>query len=92
MIELAVTEAQRKFTKLLSKTVLIVDKKSHKKKAVLLPYEEYNKLIAKKATKEDFSKGVFSKFEGVLKKDFKTDDERYSEIVKWKSFLIQISF
>lgn len=52
MIELAVSEAQRKFTKLLSQTVLIVDKKSHIKKAVSLPYEEYNKLIAKKATKE----------------------------------------
>lgn len=82
MIELAVSEAQRKFTKLLSQSVLIVDKKSHIKKAVLLPYEEYNKLIAKKVTKEDFSKGEFSKFKGVLEKDFKTDDKRYNKIVK----------
>lgn len=82
MIELAVSEAQRKFTKLLSQSVLIVDKKSHIKKAVLLPYEEYNKLIAKKATKEGFSKGAFSKFKGVLEKDFKTDDKRYNKIVK----------
>lgn len=82
MVELAVSEAQSKFTKLLSTTVLIVDKKSHIKKAVLMPYEEYSKLVAKKATKEDFSKGMFTKFKGILKKEFQTDDEKYNEIVK----------
>lgn len=81
MIELTASEVQSKFTKLLSKSVLIVDKKSRIKKAVLLPYEEYSKLIAKKAAKEYFSEGAFSKFEGILEKDFQTDDVRYNEII-----------
>lgn len=82
MIELAVSQAQSQFTKLLSKTVLIVDKKSNVKKAVILPYEEYQKLMAKQSHREDFGKGEFSKFEGILDEDFKTDDEKYSKIVK----------
>lgn len=86
MIELAVSQAQSQFTKLLSKTVLIVDKKSNVKKAVILPYKEYQKLMEKQSYREDFGEGGFSKFEGILDEDFKTDDERYSKIVKWKFF------
>lgn len=83
MIELAVSQAQSQFTKLLSKSVLIIDKKSNVKKAVILPYEEYSRLVSQKnETKTDFSKGGFSKFVGILDKDFKTNDEKYNEIIK----------
>ncbi len=82
MLELSISQAQNQFTKLLSKTVLIVDKKSNHKKAVILPYEEYNKLISKGINKDDLKEGVFSKFEGILKKDFKTDDTKYTKIIK----------
>ncbi len=44
MIEMGIAEVQNKFTKLLSTAVTIVDRKSHKKKAVILPYEMYEKL------------------------------------------------
>ncbi len=45
MKELGVAQAQKGFIKLLSETVLIIDKKSNRKRAVIIPYDEYCKLI-----------------------------------------------
>ena len=77
MIELGIAQAQSQFTKILNKKVLIVDKKTAKKKAVLIPYEEYERLLKNRSHKNSFDK-----FVGILDKDFETDDARYNEIVK----------
>lgn len=82
MLELGISQAQAQFTKLLSQTVFIVDKKAHKKKAVIMPYAEYEKLIKQAATKESLQSGSFNQFVGILDKDFKTDDEKYQRIVE----------
>ncbi|WP_457623424.1 type II toxin-antitoxin system Phd/YefM family antitoxin [Persephonella sp.] len=85
---LNISQAQKEFTKILNERVLIVDNKKKEKKAVILPYEEYLKLISKCKDKEDLlsllTKGRFSKFKGVLDKNFKTEDERYQNIIKGK--------
>jgi hypothetical protein len=80
MLSLSVSQAQRQFTSILSKATTIIDKKSNVKKAVILPYEMYEKLTAKARKKR--SKIDLNKFVGILKSDFKTDDIRYNEIVK----------
>ncbi|QSZ42347.1 type II toxin-antitoxin system Phd/YefM family antitoxin [Sulfurimonas aquatica] len=67
MLELGISQVQNQFTKLLNQTVLIVDKKSHIKKAVI--------------SKKDLSEGAFNKFTGILNSDFKTDDEKYNRMV-----------
>lgn len=83
MLELGISQAQSQFTQLLNQTVLIVDKKAHHKKAVILPYEEYTNLLARASNNnETLQDGVFSQFVGVLDDDFKTDDTKYNEIVK----------
>ncbi len=82
MLELGISQAQAQFTKILSQTVFIVDKKAHKKKAVIMPYEEYEKLIKQSGTKENLEKGSFNQFVGILDNAFKTDDIKYNEIVK----------
>ncbi len=82
MLELGISQAQAQFTKILSQTVFIVDKKAHKKKAVIMPYEEYEKLIKQSGTKENLEKGSFNQFVGILDNAFKTDDMKYNEIVK----------
>ena len=46
MLELGISQAQTQFTQILNQTVLIVDKKAHNKKAVILPYDEYKRLIS----------------------------------------------
>ena len=82
MLELGISQAQAQFTQLLNQTVLIVDKKAHHKKAVILPYEEYKNLVSKIQKKEEnLDGGVFSQFVGVLDNDFKTTDIKYNEIV-----------
>jgi len=81
MLTLGVSQAQAEFTKLLDKKVTIIDKKSKKEKAVILPYSEYIALL-NRANKKDLKEGTFSKFVGLLDKDFKTNDPRYQEIVK----------
>ena len=81
MIELGISQAQSLFTKLLNKKVTIIDKKTKKKKAVILPYSEYQALL-KNQKKENLEEGSFSKFVGILDKDFQTDEARYNEIVK----------
>ena len=82
MLELGISQAQAQFTKLLTQTVFIVDKKAHTKKAVIMPYEEYEKLIRQLSTKDELENGAFSKYIGVLDKSYTTDDARYNEIIK----------
>ena len=82
MLELGISQAQSQFTKLLSQITVIIDKKSHLKKAVIMPYEEYKDLLARASSKENLEDGVFSKFVGVLDNDFKSDDSKYQDIIK----------
>ncbi len=82
MLELGVSQAQANFTKLLNQTVVIVDKKSHLKKAVILPYEEYSSLVARAKGRDDVTNGSFSKFVGILDNNFQTDDPKYRTIIK----------
>ena len=82
MLELGVAQAQTQFTKILNQAVTIIDKKSKHKKAVILPYEEYQSLLTRAATKESLLKGGFSKFAGILDENFQTDDSKYTQIVK----------
>jgi len=83
MLELGISQAQTQFTKLLNQAALIVDKKAHVKKAVILPYEEYEMLL-KQAQKQKNSpkKSSFREFVGVLDNDFETEDARYKAIVQ----------
>lgn len=82
MLELGIAQAQAQFTKLLNQTTIIVDKKAHQKKAVIMPYEEYAKLLAQNMTKESLESGSFNQYVGVLDSDFETDDIRYKAIIK----------
>ncbi len=83
MLEIGISQAQTRFTQLLTQKVLIVDKKAHRKKAVILPYDEYQNLLAKAAINtENLESGIFSKFVGILDNDYKTDDTKYNDIVK----------
>ena len=82
MLELGISQAQTQFTKLLNQTVLIIDKKAHNKKAVILPYDEYLTLVARATNNKKMAKGgMFSKFIGILDNDFKTSDIKYNELV-----------
>ena len=81
MIELGISQAQSQFTKLLSQSVLVVDKKSHNKKAVILPYEEYEQLVKRASASKSQEEGIFDRFVGILDDDFKTDDAKYNRIV-----------
>jgi len=82
MLELGISQAQAQFTKLLTQTVFIVDKKAHQKKAVIMPYEEYEKLLKQSIRKESLEDGSFNKFVGMLDNKFEIDDEKYKAIVK----------
>jgi len=82
MLELGISQAQTQFTKILSQTVCIVDKKAHKKKAVILPYHEYEKLVKKANDNEGFEHGAFNRFVGILDNAFETDDAKYHAIIK----------
>ena len=79
MLNLSVSQAQRQFTSILSEITTVIDKKSNVKKAVILPYDMYEKLIAKsiKSPKTDMDD-----FVGLLSEKYETDDERYNEILK----------
>ncbi len=82
MLELGISQAQTQFTQLLNKTVLIVDKKAHHKKAVILPYEEYKSLIARAtANNSNTNNSSFSKFVGILNNNYETNDIKYNEII-----------
>lgn len=82
MLELGISQAQSQFTKLLSQTTVVVDKKSHSKKAVILPYLDYLALVSKATNKDDLQEGTFSAFIGILDDDFTTTDEKYIDIIK----------
>ncbi|MDD5399762.1 MAG: hypothetical protein PHQ93_01055 [Sulfurimonas sp.] len=82
MLELGISQAQAQFTKLLSQTVFIIDKKAHQKKAVILPYEEYEKLVKQSTTKESLKSGSFNQFVGILDNDYEIDDEKYKRVVQ----------
>jgi len=85
MIEIGIAEAQNKFTKLLSTAVIIVDKKSHKKKAVILPYSVYEKLVRTQRKEKVFRDDAeLDAFLGLLEgaDTLDTNDERYKAIVK----------
>jgi hypothetical protein len=82
MLELGISQAQAQFTKLLTQTVFIVDKKARQKKAVILPYEEYERLLKQSIKKENLEEGAFNKFVGILDNEYSTDDEKYKAIVK----------
>jgi len=79
MKELGVLQAQAEFTTILSnnENVLIVDKKTKTKKAVILSYKDYQRLI----NHNKKPKKIFDKFVGVLSKDFKSNDEKYNRII-----------
>lgn len=79
MLSLSVSQVQREFTSILSVPTTVVDKKSNVKRAVILPYEMYEKLVSNSKRKEKID---LSQFQGILDKDFKTDDIRYNEIIK----------
>ncbi len=81
MLELGISQAQTQFTQLLNQSVLIIDKKAHNKKAVILPYEEYTALLARVNGSKDSHQSSFSKFVGVLNNDFTTEDIKYNEII-----------
>ncbi len=80
MLELGISQAQSQFTKLLTQTVLVVDKKVHVKKAVIMPYAEYEQLLHKSISKDEIQEGVFNQFVRVLDDDFSSDDEKYNRI------------
>jgi len=83
MISLGVSQAQAQFTQLLNQSVLIIDKKSHLKKAVILPYDDYLRLLQNTSLeKDELTQSSFSKFIGILDDDYKTDDAKYNEILK----------
>ena len=79
MLSLSVSQAQRQFTSILTEPTTIIDKKSNIKKAVILPYEMYEKLVNKPKKREKID---LDKFVGILKDDFETNDARYNAIVK----------
>lgn len=81
MLELGIAQAQTQFTKLLTKTAVIIDKKSNIKKAVLMPYDEYNRLVKMASQNRDIDHGIFNQFIGTLDSEFKTDDSKYHRIV-----------
>jgi hypothetical protein len=85
MVEMGISEVQNQFTKLLSQSVTIVDKKSHKKRAVILPYEVYDKLIREQRKQKLFEEDdELSAFVGILEgaEKLNKEDERYQEILK----------
>jgi hypothetical protein len=82
MLELGVADAQKSFLKILNQSTVIIDKKSHIKKAVILPYDEYQKLLKKSMREIVFEEDdEINQFVGMISKDFKTDDIRYNRIV-----------
>lgn len=59
-----------------------IDKKARRKEAVILPYEEYERLLKQSVKKETLENGSFNQFEGMLDKNFETKDIKYNEIIK----------
>ncbi len=84
MLEVGVSEAQGRFTKLLSESVTIVDRKTHTKRAVMLPYAVYEELLkAQRKHKVFESDDELDAFVGILAEgDASDEDERYRAIVR----------
>ena len=84
MKELSVSQAQKQFISLLSELEIttIIDKKSHIKKAVLMPYGLYEKLVSEKESLSSEEKTDLEQFVGLLSKDYETDDARYNAVIK----------
>jgi hypothetical protein len=82
MLELGISQVQKNFLELLDKIVIIIDRKSHIKKAVILPYDEYRSLLLKANKEVDLEEGSFSRFIGILDDKYQIEDERYKAIVK----------
>ena len=81
MLELGISQAQAQFTKLLTKTAIIIDKKLNMKKAVIMPYAEYTRLVQLASQNTKVEEGVFNQFVGALDNDFQTEDTKYHRIV-----------
>lgn len=82
MLELGISQAQSRFAEILNQIVFVVDKKAQQKRAVIMPYDEYEKLIKRSSIKESLQDGSFNQFVGILDDSFSSDDERYQSIVK----------
>ena len=85
MIEISISEAQSQLTKILDQVTLIIDKKSHKKRAVLLPIDDYEKLIMRQKKEKVFQRDdSIDKYLGILEgaDSIETEDVRYKAIIK----------
>ncbi len=84
MLEVGVSEAQGRFTKLLSESVTIVDRKTHTKRAVMLPYAVYEELLKAQRKHKVFEPDdELDAFVGILAEgDAPDEDERYRAIVR----------
>jgi hypothetical protein len=85
MLQVGISEFQNQLTRLLDTEVMIVDKKSHKERAVLLPIDVYKKLDAfrRKASLQQPDPELET-FGGILQgaKKPDTDDARYKAIMR----------
>ena len=79
MLELGISQVQTQLTKLLDKSVMIVDKKTKKRRAVMIPYHEYEAL---RSNQKSNINSDFEAFVGALDSDFVTKDIRYRDILK----------
>lgn len=84
MLEVGVSEAQSRFTKLLSESVTIVDRKTHAKRAVMLPYAVYEELLKAQRRHKVFEPDdELDAFVGILAEGaVPEEDERYQAIVE----------
>ena len=81
MLEMGIAQAQTNFTKILDEQTLILDKKNKTKRAVILPYAMYARLVKQAHENDGAMTGSFSSFRGMLSQDFGSDDDRYNRIV-----------
>jgi hypothetical protein len=81
MLELTISQVQKQLASILSETTLVVDKAHKEKKAVILPYELYEKLM-KECKIQRYEIHDLDKYIGILSDDFETNDQRYARIVK----------
>ena len=81
MLELTIVQVQKQLANILSETILVVDKKSHEKQAVILPYDIYEVLL-KECKSHKHKSNDLDKYIGILSDDFETSDQRYASIIK----------
>ena len=89
MKELNISQAQQQFTSLLSATEVttIIDKKNHLKKAVVMPYSLYEKLIASAVNTKTEQSLELEQFVGIFSDELQSDDVRYNAVKNNKSFV-----